>query len=544
MKNILRLFALFLPDLPWLLLGGVLAGISLALSIAVFQSAAFLLAGAAAAYVLRAAAGGRVVARYFERLATHGATFRTLARLRIWLYRRLIPLAPLQLGMSRSGDTLSRLTADIDALDGLYLRVVLPLALLAITTLGGLVWLASWNMPAALVILCVLVAAMVSFTLLAHKAAPYQRDLLQHQAELRAHVIDGVEGLSELLACGAGHQQAAVIARSTSALIRDQLALSRLQSRATFISQIIQGGFLIILLGFGWPLAVSGQVDSKLVIFAVLGFIGASELLGSLPLAFLSAPRLAAAAGRLFDMADRTPWLAEPVTPATIPADTTISFNNVDLAYERGTTILHNITLTLKPGERVALMGSSGAGKSSLAMLLLRFAAPSAGNITIGGVDLAQLEGDAWRARIGYLSQHNRLIAGSIADNLRLAKPDASTAELMDALAAVELDALVSSLPEGLETWVGEDGLQLSGGQARRLSLAMVVLRNAPIWVLDEPTEGLDAGTAQAVLTTLGQLAKGRTLLLITHDESTLQPLEPQRLVLLEGGRITSDGAI
>lgn len=536
MSNLLRLFALFKPDAPWLLLGVVAAIFSLSFSLLVFGSIALLFSGLAAAGVLRSSAPGRILARYTERLVTHNATFRVLARLRLWLFARLIPLAPLQLGLRRGGDLLSRLTSDIDALDGFYLRLLLPL-FLALGTAGfALWWLAQHDGAAALLVLVLLVGYVVVLFIIARTSAAHSASIIHAQGELRTDIIDGVEGLAELLASGAGYQQASVIARQSSSLVRDQLAAGRAASLAGMATQLLQGGLLLVLL--------SSSLQSQAMMIAVLASVVLAEVLGGLQGAFLAAPRLAAASARLFELADTRPLVAEPETPQPIPTDLSISLEKASFSYDRSAPVLSDVSLSIKPGERVAIMGTSGAGKSSLALLLLKFAEPAQGQITLGGVPLTRLEGDVWRTRIGYLSQNTHLLTGTITDNLRLAKPDASEADMLTALEAVELASFVRSLPDGINTWLGEDGLQVSGGQARRLALAMVLLKNAPLWLLDEPTEGLDAATAEAVLTTIRRLTDGRTLLIITHDEAMLQPLGLTRLLLLENGKITADNAL
>lgn len=536
MSSLLRLFALFKPDWRWLLLGAAIAALSLSFSLLVFGGIALLFGGAASAGLLRTSAPGRILARYTERLITHDATFRVLARLRLWLFARLIPLAPLQLGLQRSGDLLSRLTSDIDALDGFYLRLLLPLVLASGATGFALWWLAQHDGAAALLVLVLLAAYLTILFLTARSCAAHSAHVITGQSELRTDIIDGVEGLAELLASGAGYQQASVIARQSSSLVRDQLAVSRATSRASMATQILQGSLLLVLL--------SSSLAPQAMMIAVLASVVLAEVLGGLQSAFLAAPRLAAASARLFKLADTKPLATEPAAPQPVPADSSISFEKVSFSYGRGAPVLDDVSFGIKPGERVAIMGASGAGKSSLALLLLKFAEPAQGHIAIGKAPLAQLAGDAWRGQLGYLSQHTRLLAGSIADNLRLAKPAASEADMLTALEAVELGNFVRSLPDGLNTWLGEDGLQVSGGQARRLALAMVVLKNAPLWLLDEPTEGLDAATAEAVLTTIRRLTDGRTLLMITHDEAMLQPLGLTRLLLLENGKIAADNSL
>lgn len=544
MRNILRLIYLFMPAWLWLLLGLLVAVISLALGVGVFVTIALQVGAIASGAALRLLATSRVLARYFERLSTHDATFRVIARLRLWLFRKLIPLAPLQLGMQRGGATLSRLTADIDALDGLFLRLLLPLALFTGACTAGLYWLALWNITAALSIGLLLVLALCILALLARQASPHHAALMTEQSELRSHIVDGVEGLSDLMANGAGHQQAALITRSTAALVSEQLAVAEAQSHATLLVQLLQGLVLLVIITLSWPLLEANVITPATLLLTVMGYLGGAELLAALPAAFMAAPRLAAATGRIFEIADITPLNAEPAVSSAIPADLTLGFKNISLSYNADAPALNDVSFTIKPGERVAIMGASGAGKSSLAMLLLKFISPTKGKLLVGGTDIAALGGDVWRSQISYLSQHTRLIAGTLRDNLRLAKPDASTAELQAALAAVELESFMVTLPLGLETWIGEDGLQLSGGQARRVALAMVLLKNAPIWLLDEPTEGLDETTAEAVLTTIHKLTLGRTLLLITHDAAMLQPLALTRLILLDEGKISSDSPI
>lgn len=544
MCSILRLLKLFAPELPFILAGVFVALLSLGLSVSVFAAIGLQAAALGSAATLRWLAAGRVGARYTERLTTHDATFRAIARLRLWLLRRLIPLAPVQLGMQRSGELLSRLTADLDALDSLLLRLVLPLILFALAASAGLYWLSGWNMTAAMAIAGLLLVNLAALYLIAHHAAPAQAALLDERTALRTHVIDGTEGLADLMASGAGHQQAAVITRSATALVHEQLKAARAQASANGIAKSLHGFILLALLTFSWPLVANGSVPPLLVLLAVLGYLGISELVAALPAAFMSAPRLAAAGSRIFALADIAPLTADSTKAQPLPTARTISFNNISLSYSAGELALNEVSFSVKEGERVAIMGTSGAGKSSLAALLLKFIAPGSGNIKIDTTNLAELNGDQWRSQISYLCQHTRLLAGTLRENLLMAKPYATDAEMQAALVAVELDGWLQTLPQGLDTWLGEDGLQLSGGQARRVALAMVVLKNAPLWLLDEPTEGLDARTAEAVLATLNRLTQNRTLLLITHDQMLLQPLALSRLILLENGQISSDGPI
>ena len=544
MRNLARLLRLFAPDMVWLPLGLVLALISLSFSLLLFASIGTLTAGFALAISLRTLAIGRIISRYVERLTTHSATFRILARLRIWLFERLVPLAPLQLRHARSGDLLSRLTADIDALDGFYLRLILPLILTILTLTAGALWLASWNLTGALLAVGLLGGLLLLLILAQRQLGHHAQALAREQGEIQAHVLDGLDGLPDLLAGGAGHQQAARIARSTSTFIRHQLAQGRLTARLGAATRLVQALLLLCVLATGRPLVVSDHSLALYVTVAMLMLMAASDLLPSLYDAFLALPRLKAASDRLFALAD-TPVFMPASGSAPAPGHPGLRLEQVTLTYPGQTTpALAEVSLTIAPAARIALTGRSGAGKSSLALLLLGFISPQTGRVLLNDMDLTHLEGESWRAQIGYLSQQTRLISGTLRENLHLADPVADEATCWQALDQAGLADFVRTLPHGLETWLGDDGVLLSGGQARRVALAMVILRNAPIWLLDEPTEGLDSQTAADVLATINTLTQGKTVLLITHDEANLAPLAITRLIQLEQGRVIHDLAL
>ncbi len=519
----LKTLRLLLPNWPGFIAGALLALGALICNMMLFTSALQMMAGSAAALVLLRLSGlGRIVARYIERLVTHDATFRALARLRLWLFGRF---AQGDLGFTRSGEVLGRMMGDIEALDGLFLRFLLPVTLGSGVILFGLMLLPQkWPL-----IVLLLIASYALFLLLRlnNKAA---RLVLPLEGELRAHLSDGLNGLRELLAAGAAHQQAQVIARATSSLVREQLREASCRAAAGLLAQIFHACLIVLL-----SVSASGSLY-------LMGYLGAAEVVLALPLALLSYGRLNAAGARLFALAEAPMPCPDPLKSVAVPSDLRLEFSNITFTYPgRPLPLFSGLSLTIEAGERVALIGPSGSGKSSLALMLLKFIAPQQGCITLGGIDLAQMEGEALRQHLGYLSQRTALLAGSLRDNLLLANPQASDDALWQALTQAGLADFVRSLPEGLDVWLGQDGVQFSGGQARRAALAMVLLKDAPLWILDEPLEGLDAATAQGLLKTLEKLSQNRSLLYITHQTDEARQMGTTRTVKLENGQISAN---
>lgn len=535
MRELLRLLVLFRSAAPWLAIALALAIIVALLNFGIFAAVGGLLGGAALLGFLRIAAPGRLLLRYLERLVAHDATFRLLARLRLWLLERLARLAPLQLGYLRSGDLFSRLMADVEALDGFYLRLLLPLTLFALLLGGGLFVLVQQGSVLLFPVLALLLGFAALAFVIIRRGSRSQADIVELQSMLRNDVADGLAGMADLLAAGAAPRQVATINHSAGLLVQAQRHAGKAQALAMLWGQALQG--LLVLIAI---IATAEHAAAAYVLPVLLLALAAAELVLPVPMSLMLVGRLRAASTRLFALADQQPLAAEPANAVTVPQDLSLALEQVSFAYQPGLPVLRDVSFTLAAGEQLALMGSSGSGKTSLAELLLKFMSPQQGRILVGGVDLAAIDGDQWRSNLGYLGQRTRLLAGSLRDNLLLADPTASEALLWEVLAQVELASFVRALPQQLDTWVGEDGLQLSGGQARRLALAMVLLRKAPFWLLDEPLEGLDGATATALLETLRQVSSGRSLIYITHRREEAEQLGITRILRLNDGHLLS----
>ena len=518
MTDLLRILGLWRARAGWLLLGAVIALAALAAGVGLMAVAGAALAVAVtsgalvAPSVLRALGTARVVLRYLERLVTHAATFRALADLRVWFFRRLAQGGAGGLGFRQAGDLLSRLVGDIEALDGLYLRILLPLAgaVFLLPVIGLVVGRHSTVLAVTLVLLFALAAFVLPWRA-ARSAATAGTALAEAAGAVRIVALDALTGLREVRAFGAeGRMVAAMQARET-ALLAAQHALARRTAFATvgaFLSG--QAAIFAVLLAAGASPAAA--VAAAFLVLAVF------EAVGGLPRAGALAGHAAAAAHRVLLAADEPVPVPDPTAPKPIPPGFALRFEAVHYRWRPDLpAVFRGLTLEVPEGARIALLGPSGAGKSTLAALALKVAAPTEGRILLGGVDLAELRAGELHARIGWLSQATHLFDDTIRANLRLAQPDADDAALWAALDAAQIGDVVRALPDGLDTWVGEGGARFSGGQGRRLALARTLLSPAPILILDEPCAGLDAATERAFLATLNEVAPGRSVIMITH---------------------------
>jgi len=476
---------------------------------------------------------GRPGLRWGERMATHAAAFRALADTRVWFFSRLAARLPGGIGHGRAGDLLGRIVADVEALDGLYLRALVPLAAGAAVVLAMALLLGAIAPLLAVLVAVPLAAALALPPLLAPIAARAAAGAAAAEGQLRDAVVDPLSGLEDTLA---NNGEAAVIRRIEAAaatLTVAQRGLARRNAMAGAAGSLLGQGALLGALGYGLAGGEGALWGSVLGAFLALA---AAEPFAALPRAGIAIATAGASARRLFVAADRPVPVPDPPAPAKTPAGHALRIDGLVFAWAPDRPpVFNGFDMEVPEGSRVALLGPSGAGKSSLIALLTKLAAPQAGRLLLGGVDIATLPAAVVREKFAVLSQDARLFDASIADNLRLAAPDADEAVLFSALDRAGIGDLVRALPEGLETGCGEGGARFSGGQVRRIALARALVSPAPILLLDEPAAGLDAAAELAFLETLETAAAGRTVLLLQHR--LIGPFRPQRLFRLVGGR-------
>ncbi|NTZ92720.1 thiol reductant ABC exporter subunit CydC [Agrobacterium tumefaciens] len=469
---------------------------------------------------IRLLALSRTAARYGERMTTHEATLSVLAALREKLFRGFAAPQAAQNLEARPARLLNRLTADIDALDSLYLRVLVPAAVAVLAAVATGIGLAFLNPLAGILAALFLIAAGLGISVRsALRAEKFSRRRAIGLEALRARTADLVNGQTELLTAGRLSAQVAAVKRADDYLLSCDEALNRIETNAGFSFGLATAALLsTALLGMAW-LAEQGTVSAPAAALGLLVCFAALEPFTALRRGAMELGRTLFSARRI---APRLSARAEASCPALPTSGVAAALEGVRLErHGNDKPVLTTINLAIAAGERVAIIGPSGAGKTSLIQLVAGELQPSAGTVRAVPSSL--------------MTQRSQLFRDSIADNLRLAKPAATERELWDALDAAGLAEHVKTLPAGMETRLGEAGQGLSGGQSRRLALARFLLIDKPLWLLDEVTEGLDGETARDVLSRLFARAEGKTVVMITHNRREAEFAD--RIIVLKDGR-------
>ncbi|QDJ53135.1 thiol reductant ABC exporter subunit CydC [Bordetella hinzii] len=510
----------------WFLTGAALAGAGAAFNLFVPSS------------LVRGLSFVRIASRYAERLVGHAATLRLLSDLRAAVFRALVRLTPRQLARYRAGDLVARLTGDVDALDTVFLFVIMPVA----TALaGGAIFclVLGYHLPAAgLAVAAALLVASVLVPWWLGRAARRPGDLAQASAgALRHAVLEAVEGHVDIAALHAQPQARAHFAAACRQMQQARRAQARLAAHGLWLVQAAAGAAVVAVLWFGLPALAEGEISGPLLAGLLLATLGIFEVAGPIMRGVSRLGAARAAARRIGELTRAEPDLRDPGLPRPLPADGELRAQGLRFAYPgRDLPVLDGVDFVLAPGERVAIVGSSGAGKSTLLHLLLRLEDPQAGAVTLGGCDLRHAAQAEVHRRIALLSQDSPVFLGSLRSNLLIGAPEADEAALWRALESARLAEFARGLPQGLDTWVGEGGAGLSAGQARRLCLARVLLSQAGIILLDEPTAGLDRPNEEAFLADLAQACGERAVVLATH--ARLPEGAVHRILALDGGRL------
>ncbi|WP_151705491.1 thiol reductant ABC exporter subunit CydC [Nitrincola alkalilacustris] len=555
MRELWPFLRLMRRHLIWVLLGMLLAlitalsGIGMMALIGWFVSATALgggfvvlrsLAGLSSIEAIRTLAGARIIGRYLERVTSHEATFRILARIRCWFYERLEPLNPARLQQYRSADLLNRLIADVSAMDNLYLRVLSPSLIAIVVSLlvfSLLLYLAPVIAP---LVLLMLLGAGFFVPLFGYRLGVLVGPaLVSSTAALRDRSLAYISGMAELTIYNGVLDQKLRIEQEEARLVRAQLRMSLIAGLTSGLMLLLTGFAIAGALAVGLNLVQQGLMGSMnlaLVLFCVLA---AFEVVAPLPMAYQYLGKTRAAAQRLQEIADQESDIAFPdATEVAIASEPgRVVFDKVSFAYD-DRPVLNEISLEIAPGEKVALLGHTGSGKSSLINLLARFWEPQSGQLLLSGQPIQSFSEEALRAQISVLAQPVHLFAGSVRSNLLLADAELKDELMLDLMDQLGMSDALGS--DGLAREVGEGGSRLSGGQRKRLGIARALLKPAHLLVLDEPCEGLDTTTSERVLDLVLAYKPEQSLLLITHHLHALERFD--RVIVLDQGCVLEQG--
>ncbi|RLW58822.1 MAG: thiol reductant ABC exporter subunit CydC [gamma proteobacterium symbiont of Stewartia floridana] len=555
MKLLWRLVGLMRPVMGWMVLGGLLSIITLIANVVLMATSGWFIASMAIAGahgitinyftpagIIRFSAIVRTAGRYAERLVTHSATLRILSGLRVWLYERIEPLAPAGLEDFRSGDLLSRIGADIDTLDQFYLRLLLPVIVALVSSLVLILFLAFFDPLLMLIEAALLFTAGVLMPLLSnHLSSDNSQQIQQLSGSLRTHQVEYLQGMGELLIDGADERYSKRLDRLSSQLIGQQQHISQINGLSQAMVGLLANLAMWLIMIIAIPMVEQGSLPPAHLAMLVLFSLASFEAVAPLPMAFQTLGQQLAAAKRIFQIADRQPSIKEPNDPEEKIADLTLNLYNISYRYPQDRASgIEDISLQLAPGKKIALLGPSGCGKSTLLQLILKFRIAERGRLSLGGITYDRLSGVSIRSNIAVSTQTSHLFNTTIGENLRLGSADASQSDLQNACRIAQIDDFIQTLPEGYNTEVGELGVRLSSGQQRRLTLARALLKQAPILILDEPTEGLDSDTERRLIEALMHHCADRSLLWITHRLSGLQKMD--EILLMQQGKLIERG--
>ncbi len=563
LEILLRLLRLLAPARGLVALSILLGAAAISSGIGLMAASAWIISSAAlqpsVAVLLVAIVGVRFFGltrglfRYLERTISHQVTFQLLARLRVWFYSQIEPLAPARLWSYHSGDLISRMLGDIANLENFYVRGAAPWIVAALIGLGTGFYLMSF-FP-------VLGFVLIAFFLLGGLALPAWirrisiqpgQELAQERTLMNTALVDGIQGMPDLLANNQREKQCGQVDAHSLTFSRAQAHMARITGLQTALVGLLANLCLWVLLIVGISLVSTGKMNGVFLATIALAALASFEAILPLPAAAQTMETNLASARRLLEIVDAQPADHEPDDPKPLPEKLDLRVKGVWFSYPdlqeqvvdpiyRDRWALCDLNLHLPPGKRIAVVGPVGSGKSSLVHLLLRFYDPTRGEILLNDQSLSCYSSEAWRDRIGVVSQSPYIFSATVRENLLLGNPHASQEEIVAAARQAQLHERIQALPEGYDTWIGERGLRLSAGERQKLAIARALLKDPPLLILDEPTANLDTESERQTLVAIRSLMEDRSVLMVTHRLIGMEWMD--EILVLDHGEVIERGS-
>jgi ATP-binding cassette subfamily C protein CydC len=477
----------------------------------------------------------RAVCRYLERYFAHDVTFKILKKIRVAVYQNIEPLAPAKLFDYRSGDLLSRIVADVETLKEFYLRVLAPPLTALLVLIAVFVFLACFSFRVALILLVFfLLGGVIVPLLMAGLSRGVKKRMGEIKSELNAQLVDSIQGMTEIIVYGQTGRQLQEIGRLGRELSALQSKMARLSGLSQTFTQSAMNLAFWGTLFTAIPLVHSGRIEGVYLAMLALTTVSSFEAILPLPLIYAYGEESLAAWQRIGQISGAAAGIT-PNQETLQPADYSLEIKNLRFRYKQDQPwIIDGLNFSLPQGSSLGITGPNGTGKSTLVNLLLGFYAYAQGSILVGGRELKDFRQEDGRNLFGVVSQQTYLFNTTVRENLLLAKPEAGEAELLKAAQRAGIHDFILSLPHGYDTYIGEGGYKLSGGQRQRLAIARVLLKDAPILILDEAEANLDPIAAREVMQSLVDIRAGKTTLVISHRPQILEKLD-QILVFAAG---------
>ena len=493
---------------------------------------------------VRGLAIGRTVMRYFEKIVTHDATFRILSKLRVQVFEKIIPLSPAVLNRYRNSDLLNRLVSDVDTLDSLYLRLLAPFFTAALVIIAMTIGLSFVNIPLALGLgLFLLILLMIIPTVFYRLGQEFGERLIQARATYRTQFLEFIQAQAELLLFNAEDKLKEEMSATEKTWQEDQAKEAKLSGFSTALVLFLNGLLISGMLWFASN-ADFGTDEYHTAYIALFTFaaLAAFEIIMPLGAAFLHIGQVIAAAERVTEIIEQKPIIEFNGNEEFETKVRLISAKDLSFSYPgQETLVLKNLTLDLEQGQKIAILGKTGSGKSSLLQLLVRNYDANQGELLLAEKSISTYSEETLRRQICFLTQRVHVFSDTLRQNLQFASADEiSDEKMIEVLHQVGLSKLLEQEGKGLNLWLGDGGRPLSGGEQRRLGLARILLNNAPILLLDEPTEGLDRETERQILRLILQHAENKTLIMVTHRLSSIEQFD--KICVIDNGRLIEEG--
>ena len=493
---------------------------------------------------VRGLAIGRTVMRYFEKIVTHDATFRILSKLRVQVFEKIIPLSPAVLNRYRNSDLLNRLVSDVDTLDSLYLRLLAPFFTAAFVIIAMTIGLSFINIPLALGLgLFLLILLIIIPTVFYRLGQEFGERLIQARATYRTQFLEFIQAQAELLLFNAEDKLKEKMSATEKTWQEDQAKEAKLSGFSTALVLFLNGLLISGMLWFASN-ADFGTDEYHTAYIALFTFaaLAAFEIIMPLGAAFLHIGQVIAAAERVTEVIEQKPLVEFNGNEEFETKVRLISAKDLSFSYPgQETLVLKNLTLDLEQGQRIAILGKTGSGKSSLLQLLVRNYDAHQGELLLAEKPISAYSEERLRHQICFLTQRVHVFSDTLRQNLQFASADKiSDEKMMEVIHQVGLSKLLEQEGKGLDLWLGDGGRPLSGGEQRRLGLARILLNNAPILLLDEPTEGLDRETERQILRLILQHAENKTLIMVTHRLSSIEQFD--KICVIDNGTLIEAG--
>lgn len=493
---------------------------------------------------VRGLAIGRTVMRYFEKIVTHDATFRILSKLRVQVFEKIIPLSPAVLNRYRNSDLLNRLVSDVDTLDSLYLRLLAPFFTAAFVIIAMTIGLSFINIPLALGLgLFLLILLIIIPTVFYRLGQEFGERLIQARATYRTQFLEFIQAQAELLLFNAEDKLKEKMSATEKTWQEDQAKEAKLNGFSTALVLFLNGLLISGMLWFASN-ADFGTDEYHTAYIALFTFaaLAAFEIIMPLGAAFLHIGQVIAAAERVTEIIEQKPLVEFNGNEEFETKVRLISTKDLSFSYPgQETLVLKNLTLDLEQSQKIAILGKTGSGKSSLLQLLVRNYDANQGELLLAEKPISAYSENTLRNQICFLTQRVHVFSDTLRQNLQFASVDEiSDEKMIEVLHQVGLSKLLKQEEKGLNLWLGDGGRPLSGGEQRRLGLARILLNNAPILLLDEPTEGLDRETERHILRLILQHAENKTLIMVTHRLSSIEQFD--KICVIDNGRLIEEG--